>query len=146
MMGFMQIESGGWTGEGSFTGVLLEALKRIEAIAYVRVEDAPASRSEPGYAFISNEIYVRFKTGTRTETRRRLGLRWPVRVEVSLMTLPGLSARLGRVEGVGEPDYSDDGMLQYLRTERIVAPYQTRGCKVIEMVRVYEVGTPRRET
>jgi hypothetical protein len=145
MMGFMRIESSGWTGEGTFTGVLLKALEGIEAIAFVRVEDAPATRAEPGYAFISNEIYVSFKTGTRVETRRRLGLPWPVRVEVSLMTLPGLAARLGRVEGVGEPDYSDEGMLQYLRTERIVAPYQTKGYKVVEMVRVYEVGTPRRD-
>jgi hypothetical protein len=144
MMGFMHIESGGWTGEGSFTGILLEALKGVEAIAYMRVEDAPASRAEPGYAFISNEIYVGFKTGPRTETRRRLGLPWPVTVEASLMTLAGLSAHLGHVEGVGEPDYSDEGMLQYLRTERIVAPYQTKGYKVVEMVRIYEVGTPRR--
>jgi len=50
------------------------------------------------------------------------------------------------LEGVGEPDYSDEGMLQFLRTERIVAPYQTKGYKVVEMVRIYEAGTPRRET
>jgi hypothetical protein len=60
------------------------------------------------------------------------------------MTLSGLAARLGLVEGVGEPDYSDEGMLQYLRTERIIAPYQTKGYKVVEMVRVYEASTPRR--
>jgi hypothetical protein len=34
-------------------------------------------------------------------------------------------------------------MLQYLRTERIVPPYQTRGYKLVELVRVYEVGTSR---
>jgi hypothetical protein len=28
-------------------------------------------------------------------------------------------------------------MLQYLRTERIVPPYQTRGYKLVEMVRIY---------
>ena len=33
-------------------------------------------------------------------------------------------------------------MLQYLRTERIVPPYQTRGYKLVELVRIYEVGTP----
>jgi hypothetical protein len=34
----------------------------------------------------------------------------------------------------------------YLRAERIVPPYQTRGCKLIELVRLYEAGTePRRE-
>jgi hypothetical protein len=36
-------------------------------------------------------------------------------------------------------DYTDDGMLQYLRTQRIVPPYQTRGYKLVEMVRVYAV-------
>ena len=142
----MQIETAAWGGEGTFTAVLLEALKAIDAIELLRVEDAPASRAEPGYAFISNEIYVTFKTDIRTETRRRLGLPWPARVEVRQMTLGELAARLGPADGVGEPDYSDDGMLQYLRTERIVAPYQTKGYKVVEMVRIYEVGTPRRET
>jgi hypothetical protein len=139
----MLIESGGWTGEGTFTGVLIEALKGIETIEYLRVEDAPASRAEPGYAFISNEIYVKFKTTLRPDTRR-LGLPWPSKVEVKQMTLGELAARLGSADGVGEPDYSDDGMLQFLRAERIVAPYQTKGYKVVEMIRIYEVGTPRR--
>jgi hypothetical protein len=127
----MRIESAGWGGEGTFTGALLEAFKAVESIEFLRVEDAPASRAEPGYAFISNEIYVKFQADAGAEVGR--------------MTLGELAARLGRAGGVGEPDYSDDAMLQYLRTERIVAPYQTRGYKVIEMVRVYEVGTPRRE-
>jgi hypothetical protein len=30
-------------------------------------------------------------------------------------------------------------MVQYLRTERIVPPYQTRGYKLVELVRIYEV-------
>ena len=144
-MSAMRIESDGWTGEGTFTGALLEALKAFDAIEFLRVEDAPASRAEPGYAFISNEIYVKFRTGSRTETRRRLGLPRPTVVDVKLMTLGELGAGLGPIDGVGAPDYADEGMLQYLRTERIVAPYQTKGYKVVEMVRVYEVGTPRRE-
>jgi hypothetical protein len=144
MMGFMQVESAGWGGEGTFTAVLLDALRAIEPIEFMRVEDAPASRAEPGYAFISNEIYVTFKTDSKTERRRRLGLPWPARVDVKQMTLGELATRLGTAEGVGEPDYHDDGMLQYLRTERIIAPYQTKGYKVVEMVRVYEAGTPRR--
>ena len=142
----MQIESGGWSGEGTFTALLLDALKAIDAIEFARVEDAPASRAEPGYAFISNEVYVRFRTDARREARRRFGVPWPVRVDVKRMTIGGLAGRLGTAEGVGEPDYADDGMLQYLRTERIVAPYQTRAFKVVEMVRIYEVGTPGRET
>ena len=145
MIGSMQVESADWTGEGTFTAVLLEALKAVEAIEFLRVEDAPASRAEPGYAFISNEVYVKFGTDSRTETRRRLGLRWPTRVKVKQMDLGGLAARLGQADGVGAPDYSDDGMLQYLRTERIVAPYQTKGYKVVEMVRLYEVRTSGRD-
>jgi hypothetical protein len=145
MMGVMQVESEGWGGEGAFTAVLLDVLRAIESVEFVRVEDAPASRAEPGYAFVSNEIYVRFKTDLRTEARRRFGLPWPRKVEVKQMTLGELAGRLGLAEGVGEPDYSDDGMLQYLRAERIVAPYQTKGYKMVEMVRIYEAGTPRRE-
>jgi hypothetical protein len=140
----MHVDSARWSGEGTFTGVLLEALKAIEAIRSIRLEDAPASRAEPGYALISNEFYLTFRTDTRIEHRRRFGLPWPARIEVAQMTLGQLAARLGLAEGVGEPDYSDDGMLQYLRTERIVAPYQTKGFKVVELVRIYEIGTPRR--
>jgi hypothetical protein len=33
-------------------------------------------------------------------------------------------------------------MLQYLRTERVVPPYQTRGYKLVELVRIYEVALP----
>jgi hypothetical protein len=56
------------------------------------------------------------------------------------MTLEALASALGAVDGVGEPDYADEGMLQYLRTERIIPPYQTKGVKVVEMIRVYETG------
>ena len=44
------------------------------------------------------------------------------------------------MDDVGAPDYSDDAMLQYLRTERVVPPYQTRGYKIVELVRIYEAG------
>jgi hypothetical protein len=54
-------------------------------------------------------------------------------------------AALGAIDDVGAPDYGDEGMLQYLRAERIIPPYQTRGYKLVEMVRIYEVGTPRRD-
>ena len=61
------------------------------------------------------------------------------------MTLSQLESALASIDGVGEPDYSDEGMLQYLRTERIIPPYQTRGVKLVELVRIYEAGTaPRR--
>ncbi|MEE2636814.1 MAG: hypothetical protein VYE68_06230, partial [Acidobacteriota bacterium] len=74
-----------------------------------------------------------------------LGL-FPVTRTVSepVMTVEDLERALGGMEQVGRPDYADVGMLQYLRTERIVPPYQTRGYKLVELVRVYEVGTTPR--
>ena len=60
------------------------------------------------------------------------------------MTVAGLEQALAGLSDVGAPDYSDDGMLQYLRTERIVPPYQTRGYKLVELVRIYEIGSARR--
>jgi len=35
-------------------------------------------------------------------------------------------------------------MLQYLRSERIVPPYQTRGYKLVELVRIYDAGAAGR--
>jgi len=35
-------------------------------------------------------------------------------------------------------DYADEGMIQYLRTERVIPPYQTKGYKLIELLRIYE--------
>ena len=51
------------------------------------------------------------------------------------MTIAQLEAALTSDEAIGAPDYADGGMLQYLRTERIIPPYQTRGYKVVELVR-----------
>jgi hypothetical protein len=141
----MEIDTAGWTGEGAFTAALLEALKATSALAYIRVEDAPSSRVGTGYAFISNEVFVRFGTQVRQQTVRRFGIAWRRSVRVETMTLEELGAALGGVESVGLPDYEDAGMLQYLRTEQVVPPYQTKGTKVIEMVRIYLAGAPRRE-
>ena len=54
------------------------------------------------------------------------------------MTVGGLEQALTALEDIGPADYSDDGMLQYLRAERIVPPYQTKGYKLVELVRIYE--------
>lgn len=54
------------------------------------------------------------------------------------LTLASLQGVLEGAAAIGAPDYADDGMLQYLRTERIIPPHQTRGYKLIEMVRIYE--------
>jgi hypothetical protein len=137
----MQVETAGWSGEGEFTQLLIDRLRSVDAIAYLRVEDAPASRSDADYNFISNEIYVAFAAAPRSRTRRWFGL-LPRRAEASeaRMTVSALESMLGGMPDVGLPDYSDSGMLQYLRTERIVPPYQTRGYKLVELVRIYELG------
>ena len=60
------------------------------------------------------------------------------------MTVNGLERTLSAIADIGAPDYSDEGMLQYLRSERIVPPYQTRGYKVVALVRIYEAGSEPR--
>jgi len=138
----MQVDTAKWSGEGAFTQTLLDRLQQLDSIAVVRVEDAPASRSEADYNFVSNEIFVSFASVERKEPVRRLGFIPGLRrVTEKAMTMPALGAALTAISDVGAPDYSDDGMLQYLRTERIVPPYQTRGYKLVELVRVYEVRT-----
>lgn len=70
-----------------------------------------------------------------------LTLRNPI---TPLMTLATLDAHLAAVPDVGSADYSDEGMLQFLRTERVIPPYQTRGYKLVELVRIYQVSpSPR---
>ena len=111
----------------------------------MRVEDAPASRSEADYNFISNELFVAFATQVRREKVRRFGILPGSRhVPEKTLTLVELERRLAEMKDIGAADYSDEGMLQYLRTERIIPPYQTRGYKLVELVRVYEVGSERR--
>ncbi len=133
----MNLEASGWSGEGTFTKLLIVALREFPAIEALRVEDAPASRADTGFSFISNELYVLFASTTHTLSRRK----------ERLMTLGGLELALADIPEIGVPDYSDDGMLQYLRTERILQPYQTRSYKMIELVRLYETGTlPRRDS
>jgi hypothetical protein len=130
-----------WSGEGEFTQRLLERLRAVRGIRFVRVEDAPATRSEADYQFLSNELFVVFAVSSRQESFKRFGMLPATRsiVEKS-MTLAGLEAALTAMPEIGAPDYSDESMLQYLRTERIVPPYQTRGYKLVELVRIYEAG------
>ena len=139
-----EIDVSQWSGEGTFTQLLIDRLKGIDGLTLVRVEDAPASRSEADYNFMSNEIYVVFETGTRKEPIRWLGL-FPLAHDVSYkkMTVRDLEHHLAAITDIGSPDYSDDGMLQYLRTERIIPPYQTKGYKLVELVRIYEAGSRR---
>jgi hypothetical protein len=137
-----EIDASNWSGEGTFTQVVIDRLRAMDTIRFLRVEDAPATRSDADYNFISNEIYVAFDTVQRTVAMRRFGfLPGTKAVAEKAMTLRGLETALTAVADVGAPDYGDDTMLQYLRTERIVPPYQTRGYKIVELVRVYEAGT-----
>jgi hypothetical protein len=59
-------------------------------------------------------------------------------VDVGRLTLATLESRLAEVDGIGEADYADEGMLQYLRTERVIPSFQTRGYKLVELVRIYQ--------
>jgi hypothetical protein len=141
----LEIDATNWSGEGTFTQLLIERLRDIDAVRFVRVDNAPATRSEADYNFISNELYVGFTTIDRETPVKRFGI-FPGsrRVTEQAMTLTGLETVLAALQDVGAPDYGDEGMLQYLRSERIVPPYQTRGYKLVELVRIYEAGTPRR--
>src|SRR5262249_30886269 len=125
--------------------VLVEHLRGLDGIAFVRVEDAPASRSEADYNFISNEIFVSFNTVIEQERGRAFGFIPTQRaVEKKAMTIADLERALTSDAAIGAPDYADEGMLQYLRAERIVPPYQTRGYKLVELVRVYELEAAER--
>jgi hypothetical protein len=140
-----ETDTSNWSGEGVFTQLLVDRLREIDAVRFVRIEDAPATRSEADYNFISNELFIRFATVDRQEPVKRFGILPSSRtVTAPVMTLAELARALTAMEDVGEPDYGDEGMLQYLRTERIVPAYQTRGYKLVELVRIYEVGSPRR--
>ena len=141
----MDIDREGWSGEGDFTERLLAWLDEQEDIVFVRVEDASASRAEVDYNFISNEIYVRFRTRDRQERRRLWGI-IPVRRTVAekAMTMEALEVALVDDPELGAPDYADEGMIQYLHTQRVIPPYQTRGYKLVELVRIYEAGAAPR--
>jgi hypothetical protein len=136
----VEVDATRWSGEGTFTATLVDRLRTLPSIEFIRVEDAPASHTDASYNFISNEVYVRFRLERAAEQGRLLGV-LPVRRPVwkPAMTLQELEGRLATMEQVGSPDYADEAMLQYLKTERIVPPYQTRGYKVVELVRIYKL-------
>ena len=141
----IELDTSHWSGEGRFTELLIDRLQQVAQVSAIRVEDAAASRSDADYNFISNEVFVAFTTVERVEPIRRFGVLPGSRTLMEkAMNVSGLEAALAAIPDIGAPDYSDAGMLQYLRAERIVPPYQTRGYKLVELVRVYEAGTTRR--
>ncbi len=134
----MTIDTSAWSGDGDFTVRLLEVLKGFEEIVAIRLEDAPASRAGTGYNFLANELYLTFATEAVPVRRRWLGILPLTRNRLEpRLTIERLADRLAEVPEVGAADYADEGMLQYLHTERVVAPYQERGYKLVEMVRIY---------
>jgi len=138
----VELDTCGWSGEGEFTRRLITALESVSTVRFVKVEDAPATRADAGFSFISNELFVQFASAPRVVRTRKLGfIPASTVVEDRLMTLTALESLLAATVDIGPPDYSDDGMLQYLRSERIVQAYQTRGYKLIELVRIYEAGS-----
>jgi hypothetical protein len=140
-----ELDTSNWSGEGAFTQLLIDRLRALDDIRLVRVEDAPATRSEADYNFISNEVFVAFATRERHERTKRFGIIPQSRtVSEKVSSVARLATVLTGMSDIGAPDYADEGMLQYLRAERIVPPYQTRGYKLVELVRIYEVGTPSR--
>lgn len=139
-----EIDREQWSGEGDFTQTLVDWLAKMRQVSYIRVEDSPSTRNDVEYNFISNEIFVLFKTAERIESRRILGVSWPRKIAKKLMTLEQLEEALVDDEDIESPDYADEGMIQFLHTERIIPPYQTKGYKLVELVRVYEVGSSSR--
>lgn len=139
-------DTSAWSGDGPLTQRLIDVLRALPHVTFLKVEDAPASRSDPGFSFISNELFVGFSSTRGIVRRLRFGwLPWWTSSSVPDLTLAELEARLATVDGIGPADYSDEGMLQFLRSERVIPAYQTRGYKLVELVRIYELGTaPRR--
>ena len=110
----MELDTSKWSGEGEFTTLLVERLREVAGVHALRVEDAPASRAESDYNFISNELFVTFATRTLREPIRRFGILPAVRtVTEKLMTVAELEQALTALSGIGAPDYADGGMLQY---------------------------------
>lgn len=133
-----------WSGEGDFTQTLVDWLLECDMITFVRVEDAESARTDVDYNLLSNEIFVEFRTRKRVERALLWGIIPRKRVVTEkLMTLDHLDAALGEDMNIGTPDYADEGMIQFLKTDRVIPPYQTKGYKLIELVRIYEVGMSR---
>ena len=103
----MTVDTSKWSGEGDFTQLLLDHLRQVPEVAGVRIEDAPATRSEADYNFISNELFIQFTSEPHEERSRKWGL-VPVRhvVEIKTMTIAQLEVVLASDAAIGAPDCS----------------------------------------
>ncbi len=107
----MFVDSDGWSGEGEFTQVVLDRLRKVEiGSRRSRSKTRRRRRSDADYNFIANEIFVTFATTHRDEAVTRL-LFFPgtKRVPVKTMTLEALTRLLEESEGIGPADYGDEG-------------------------------------
>ena len=50
----MTVDTSGWSGDGDFTRRLLDEIAALPGVEALKVEDAPASRADSGFSFISN--------------------------------------------------------------------------------------------
>ena len=106
----MEVDASGWSGEGEFTKRLIDALEALGVVNRVKVEDAPASRADAGFSFVSNELFVTFASTERIVRSHRLGfIPRSMAVREKVMSLAGLETALAAVDDVGGPDYSDEG-------------------------------------
>src|SRR5689334_11832207 len=106
-----ELDTSAWSGEGTFTQLLIDRLQELAPIRFLRVEDAPATRSDADYNFISNELFVGFAVAERREPSRRFGILPSTRIVTEkVMTMAGLESALSAIPDIGAPDYGDDGM------------------------------------
>src|SRR6476620_4386152 len=107
-----ELDTATWSGVRTVTKMLSDRLREVTAVRFVRVEDAPATRSDADYNFISNELFVGFETRARTERTTRFGFLPATRtVMEKALTIAGLESALTAIPDIGAPDYGDDGML-----------------------------------
>ena len=140
-----EIDRQQWSGEGDFTQTLIDWFLGRDTITFLKVEDSASTRADVDYNLISNEIFLKFRTRERIERDWVWGILPRKRtVNDKIMSLEQLESELGNDDDIGGPDFADETMIQFLRTERVIPPYQTKGYKLIELVRIYEVGTPSR--
>ena len=137
------VDTANWSGEGEFTQALIDHLQTLARLRFLRVEDAPASRSEADYNFISNEIFVSFATSRarRAAETLRVSCRPPAPSHEKAMTMAQLEAALSTTAAIGRARLlAMTACCSTCGPQRIVPPYQTRGYKLVELVRVYEAG------
>jgi hypothetical protein len=140
----VELDTSHWSGDGECTRAIVERLRADARVLHVRVEDAPASRDDVSYTFVSNELFIRPAVTWQRRGMRGWGF-WPSsrRIAVSRLSVDDLEALLAADPAIGAPDYRDEGMVQFLRTQRIVPAYQTRGYKLVELVRIYMAALER---